>query len=257
MGLWDYIEEKVDESADMLMPGRREAREKASESDYSGDVSAAIGSAQDDPSLSMFSDQDIRAAAKTELGETVKGGRGDYNQDLEAQLRKRYGLEGNKLFEYASRLSETAEGRRKTEGQVRAERALEILTGAQRGRAKSQAGFDTATALRQGSRAAQHSEAVGEEQIGAAAQLAQQQAGATLEQLLIAGEQRAQDKSFAMAQLQQQREAAEGDMWGNVLGGILGAVGGIVGGLTGGPAGAAAGASAGQAIGQGAGRWAA
>ena len=169
--------------------------------------------------------------------------------------RKAAGLEGDRLFEYASRLAETAEGQRKTEGQVRAERALEILTGAQRGRAKSQAGFDTATALRQGSRAAQHSEAVGEEQIGAAAELAQEQAGASLEQLLIAGEQRAEDKAFAMAQLQQQRESAEEGLWGNVLGGILGAVGGIVGGLTGGPAGAAAGATGGQAIGQGAGRW--
>jgi len=202
----------------------------------------------------IFSDQDIGGAAKRAYAESQEG-RGMFRtEDIEAQLRSQYGLEGDKLFEYASRLSETAEGRRKTEGQVRAERALEILTGAQRGRAKSQAGFDTATALRQGSRAAQHSEAVGEEQIGAAAELAQQQAGATLEQLLIAGEQRAEDKKFAMAQIQMQREAAEGDMWGNVLGGIL-AVAGTIVGAPGGPVGMAAGAQGGQAIGQGIGRW--
>ena len=32
MGLWDYIEEKVDESADMLMPGRKGAREEEDKS---------------------------------------------------------------------------------------------------------------------------------------------------------------------------------------------------------------------------------
>ena len=254
MGLWDYIEEKVDESADMLMPGRKGAREEEDKSNYGGDVSSAIGRAQNDPSLGMFSDQDIRAAANAELGDTVKGGRGNYNQDLEAQLRKSYGLEGRRLFEYATRLSGVAEGREKTQGQIRSERALEILTGAQRGRAKSQAGFDTATALRQGSRAAQQSEAVGEEQIGAAAQLAQEQAGASLEQLLIAGEQRSEDKAFAMAQIQQQADAAEDAMFGNVLSGILGAIGGIAGSF-GGPGGAAAGAAAGSALGQGLGRW--
>ena len=121
--------------------------------------------------------------------------------------------------------------------------------------AASKTGFDVAQSLQTGERAAQRSEAEGEAQIGAAAELAQQQAGASLEQLLIAGEQRAEDKAFAMAQLQQQRESAEEGMWGNVLGGILGAVGGIVGGIVGGPAGAAAGATGGQAIGQGAGRW--
>ena len=170
--------------------------------------------------------------------------------------RERSGLGGDKLFEYASRLAETAEGKRKTEGQVRAERALEILTGAQRGVAASNTGFDAAQSLRTGERAAQRSEAEGEAQIGAAAQLAQEQAGASLEQLLIAGEQRAEDKAFAMAQIQQQAEAAEGAMFGNVLSGILGAIGGIGGGLVGGPAGAAAGASGMSALGQGLGRWA-
>tara|TARA_R100000234_G_scaffold51765_1_gene31000 strand:+ start:91 stop:834 length:744 start_codon:yes stop_codon:yes gene_type:complete len=203
----------------------------------------------------MFSEGDIAGATKRAYADSLDGGGMFRTEDIEAQLRSQYGLEGDKLFDYATRLSDVAQGRTKTAGQVRAERALEILTGAQRGRARSQTGFDTATALRQGARAAQQAEATGEEQIGAAAELAQQQASADLEQLLIAGEQRAQDKSFAMAQLQQQQQAAEGAMFGNVLSGILGAVGAIAGGSLGGPAGAAAGAQGGSALGQGIGRW--
>ncbi len=169
--------------------------------------------------------------------------------------RERAGLEGDKLFEYASRLAETAEGKRKTEGQIRAERALQILTGAQRGMAASSTGFDAAQSLRAGERAAQRSEAEGEAQISAAAELARQQAGASLEQLLIAGEQRAEDKAFAMAQIQQQAEATEGSMFANVLEGIFSAIGGIAGGTIGGPEGAVAGAKGAGALGQGIGRW--
>ena len=217
----------------------------------------SAGFAQDELGEGIFGGEDIsrasRAAYEKYLDDRGTGGFGV--RDVEDQLRTQYGLEGDKLFDYATRLSDVAEGREKTQGQIRSERALEILTGAQRGMARSQAGFDTATALRQGSRAAQQSEAVGEEQIGAAAQLAQEQAGASLEQLLIAGEQRAEDKAFAMAQIQQQADAAESAMFGNVLGGILGAIGGIAGSF-GGPGGAAAGAAAGQALGQGLGRWA-
>jgi len=206
-----------------------------------------LGYSEDDPSFAR--EQDI----KDESGETI--GSLDFGPGFqENTLRERFGLEGDKLFDYASRVADTAAGKRKTEGQVRAERALQILTGAQRGVAASKTGFDTAQSLRAGERAAQRSEAEGEAQIGAAAQLAQQQAGASLEQLLIAGEQRAEDKKFAMAQIQMQREAAEGDMWGNVLGGIL-AVAGTIVGAPGGPAGMAAGAAGGQAFGQGAGRW--
>jgi len=203
----------------------------------------------------MFSSDDIRGATKRAYADSKDSGGMFRTEDIEGQLRSQYGLEGDKLFDYATRLSDVAEGKAKTAGQVKAERALEILTGAQRGMARSQGGFDTATALRQGARAAQQAEVAGEEQIGAAAQLAQEQAGASLEQLLIAGEQRAEDKAFAMAQIQQQADAAEGAMFGNVLGGILGAIGGIAGSF-GGPGGAAAGAAAGQALGQGFGRWA-
>ena len=237
----------------------KETKQKAYEKKNRDEESfrSGAGCAQDELSEGVFGGEDIgkasRAAYEKYLDDRGTGGFGVRN--VEDQLRTQYGLEGDKLFEYATRLSDVAEGREKPEGQIRSERALEILTGAQRGRARSQAGFDTATALRQGSRAAQQSEAVGEEQIGAAAQLAQEQAGASLEQLLLAGEQRAEDKAFAMAQIQQQADAAEGAMFGNVLSGILGAIGGIAGSF-GGPGGAAAGAAAGQALGQGLGRWA-
>ena len=197
-----------------------------------------------------ITDSDGNVIGGLSMGEDIASSR-EYQ---EATRRKKYGLEGDKLFDYASRVADTAAGKRKTEGQVRAERALQILTGAQRGVAASKTGFDTAQSLRAGERAAQRSEAEGEAQIGAAAELAQQQYGASLEQLLIAGEQRAEDKAFAMAQIQQQAEAAEDAMFGNVLGGILAAVGTIVG-APGGPAGMAAGAQGGQAIGQGIGRW--
>ena len=197
-----------------------------------------------------ITDSDGNVIGGLSMGEDIASSR-EYQ---EATRRKKYGLEGDKLFDYASRVADTAAGKRKTEGQVRAERALQILTGAQRGVAASKTGFDTAQSLRAGERAAQRSEAEGEAQIGAAAELAQQQYGASLEQRLIAGEQRAEDKAFAMAQIQQQAEAAEDAMFGNVLGGILAAVGTIVG-APGGPAGMAAGAQGGQAIGQGIGRW--
>ena len=197
-----------------------------------------------------ITDSDGNVIGGLSMGEDIASSR-EYQ---EATRRKKYGLEGDKLFDYASRVADPAAGKRNTEGQVRAERALQILTGAQRGVAASKTGFDTAQSLRAGERAAQRSEAEGEAQIGAAAELAQQQYGASLEQLLIAGEQRAEDKAFAMAQIQQQAEAAEDAMFGNVLGGSLAAVGTIVG-APGGPAGMAAGATGGQALGQGIGRW--
>mgnify|MGYP003140773717 CR=1 FL=1 len=72
------------------------------------------------------------------------------------------------------------------------------------------------------------------------------EAGAQLEQLLIQGQQRAEDRAFAMQQLAFQQEQASGSLWSNVLGGILGAVGGTIGFFAGGPAGAAAGATIGS-----------
>ena len=209
-----------------------------------------LGYSEDDPSFRR--DQDI----KDDSGKTI--GSLDFGPGFqENTLRERYGLEGDKLFDYSSRLADTAAGKRKTQGQIDAERALQILTGAQRGMAASSTGFDVAQSLQQGERAAQRAELEGEAQIGAAAKLAQQQAGASLEQLLIAGEQRAADKAMAMAQIQQQVDAAESSMFGNVLSGIFGAVGAIAGGALGGPTGAAAGGAAGRAFGGAVGRFSA
>ena len=97
----------------------------------------------------MFSSDDILGATKRAYADSKDSGGMFRTEDIEAQLRSQYGLEGDKLFDYATRLSDVAEGKAKTAGQIKAERALEILAGAQRGMARSQGGFDTATALRQ------------------------------------------------------------------------------------------------------------
>ena len=58
---------------------------------------------------------------------------------------------------------------------------------------------------------------------------AQRNAKSSLEKLLIAGEQRAEDKALAMENIAWQQEQANKSMWSNVLSGILGAVGAGVG----------------------------
>lgn len=162
--------------------------------------------------------------------------------------RREFGLEGDKIFGYASRLADIAEGKRKTAGQLEVERQLKILSGAQRGVGAAQArgSFDAADLLRAASGAAQASEVSGESAIADAARQARLEAGAQLEQLLIQGQQRAEDRAFAMQQLAFQQEQASGALFSNILGGILGAIGGVVGFAAGGPAGAAAGATIGS-----------
>ena len=176
---------------------------------------------------------------------------GNYAQEM--ARRREYGLGGDKIFNYASRLADTAEGRRKTAGQIEAERQLKILSGAQRGFGAAQArgSFEAADLLRAASGAAQASETEGESAIADASRQARLEAGSQLEQLLIQGQQRAEDRAFAMQQLAFQQEQASGSLWSNVLGGILGAVGGTIGFFAGGgPAGAAAGASIGSSGGK-------
>lgn len=173
----------------------------------------------------------------------------------ERTFREKYGLTGDRLYDYATKLSEIAEGRRKTEGQIEAEKQLEILSKAQRGRAMGLGGFDTAELLQRAGRSAQQAELGGESAISQAARQARLAAEDQLEQLLIAGEQRAEDRAFAMQQLAFQEEQASGSLWSNVLGGVLGAVGAVVGAAVGGPAGAVAGGAAGSAMGSGTGRY--
>ncbi len=179
----------------------------------------------------------------------------DIEEAKKAAARREMGLTGERVFDYAERLKDIAEGRRKTEGQIEAEKQLEILSKAQRGRAMGLGGFDTAELLQRAGRSAQQAELGGESAIAQAAKQAQLAAEDQLEQLLIAGEQRAEDRAFAMQQLAFQEEQASGSLWSNVLGGVLGAVGAVVGAAVGGPAGAVAGGAAGSAVGSGTGRY--
>ena len=206
-----------------------------------------------------YGDDGFLEGGRDQLGYTF----GEYESDMEkinrlskeAAARREMGLSGERVFEYAERLKDIAEGRRKTEGQIEAEKQLEILSKAQRGRAMGLGGFDTAELLQRAGRSAQQAELGGESAISQAARQARLAAEDQLEQLLIAGEQRAEDRAFAMQQLAFQEEQASGSLWSNVLGGVLGAVGAVVGAAVGGPAGAVAGGAAGSAMGSGTGRY--
>ena len=58
---------------------------------------------------------------------------------------------------------------------------------------------------------------------------AQRSAKANLEELLITGQQQAENKALAMENIAWQREQADKSMWSNVLGGIFAAIGTGVG----------------------------
>lgn len=206
------------------------------------------GEESDDPRYVRLDPSDFGGLTSEQQSELIR----KYGQD--AGRVARAGLEGERLFEHASKLARIGAGEEKTEAQVRSERALEILTGAQRG-ASAKTGFDVAESLRAGERAAQRSEVVGEAKIAEGAEFSRQAAREQLEGILIQGEQRAADKAFAMQQLAFQKEQAEDAMWGNVLAGILGATGAIIGGAFGNAPGAIAGGAAGGALGQSAGEW--
>jgi hypothetical protein len=175
----------------------------------------------------------------------------------EARKRREAGLTSDRMLAYAEKLYDISEGRRKTEGQIEAEKELEVLSKAQRGRAMGYGGFNTAELLQRAGRSAQQVELGGESAIEAAAKQARMAAKDQLEQLLIAGEQRAEDRAFAMQQLAFQEEQARGSLWSNVLGGVLGALGAVIGAVaTGGAAGAVVGGAIGSSMGKGAGRYA-
>ena len=162
--------------------------------------------------------------------------------------RREAGLSGEKMFAQAEKLKDIAEGRRKTEGQIEAERELEILAKGQRGLAMSYGGFDIADVLQRAGRAAQEAELAGETAIATSARRAARAARDQLDDLMIAGEQRAEDRAFALQRLAFQESQVSGSIWSNVLGGVLGAIGAVVGSFSG-PAGAIVGASVGKAIG--------
>ena len=170
-----------------------------------------------------------------------------------ARKRRDYGLENDLMFEYANKLSDTAEGKRKTTGQISAEKELALLASAQRGlgRTRGRGSFDAAEALRLGGLAAQGVESEGGALIASAARQAQDAAGAQLEQLLISGQERAADKAMNMEMLKMQQEQASSSLWSSVLSGVLGAVGAVGGSFIGQPvAGGMLGAAAGKGFGE-------
>ena len=116
-------------------------------------------------------------------------------------------------------------------------------------------GFDAAEVMQRAGRSAQEIEIGGETAISKSARQAELAAADQLEQLLISSQQRAEDRAFAMQQLEFQQGQASGSLWSNVLGGVLGAIGSVVGAVAGGPAGAIVGGKAGSAIGSGTGRY--
>ena len=170
--------------------------------------------------------------------------------------REKSGLTGDRIFDYAQSLKDIKEGK-KTEGQLEAEKQLAVLARAQRGRAMGLGGFDSAELMQRAGRSAQQAELTGETAIEQAAVQARSQASSALEQLLIAGEQRAEDRAFAMQQIQFQEEQARGSLFSNVLSGVLGAVGAVVGSVIpgGGVVGAMVGGSIGSSLGGSTGRY--
>ena len=179
------------------------------------------------------------------------------SESARQQMREKYGLTGDKLFAEAEKLADIASGRRKTEGEIDAEKRLAALAQGQRGRAMSYGGFDAAEILQRAGRSAQEGELGGEAAIAQASKQAKGSAKDQLEQLLISGEQRAEDKELGMMSMMAMADQASEQLWSNVLGGVFGGIGAIVGATV--PGGDAAlskvGASVGQSFGGGTGRY--
>lgn len=248
MALTDYFdieEEDVEPTTEELEAGFKEHTGETWEERYGGGGDRLGGGS-------------IAAQQEAELGASRELAR---REALLRQGREKYGLTGDKLYEYAEKLAGIAGGE-KTEGQIAAEKKLKLLSQAQRGSARSYGGFDAARVLERAAKGAQRTELTGEAAIDAAAIKARQAAKGDLEQLMIAGQQRAEDRAFAMEQLRFQEEQASSSLWSNVLGGILAAIGtGIAAVATGGSslavqgAAMAAGGAAAGAGGSAVGRW--
>ena len=226
--------------AEVTDEDRESAREKAEElyTDEEGRHSGPLGGA--------LREQELQADTARHLAARE-----------DARRRRGVGLEDDRLFEHAEELYDISTGKRKSKGQIRAEEALQILTGAQRGVARGGTGFGAAARLRGGERGAQRSEVVGGAKIAESAELQRDVSKAQLDELLIQGKQRAENKALQMANLKFQQEQAEGNLFSDILGGIFGAIGGVVGFIGSGfnPAGAIVGAGVGSAVGEGAGDW--
>ena len=227
--------------AEVTDEDRESAREKAEELYTDEERDAHSG-----PLAGGFRETELRQDAERHLAARE-----------DARRRRGVGLEDDRLFGHAEELYDISTGKKKSKGQVRAEEALQILTGAQRGVARGGTGFGAAARLRGGERSAQRAEVVGGAKIAEAAEIQRDASKAQLEDLLIQGKQRAENKALQMANLKLQQEQAEGSIFSDILGGIFGAIGGVVGFIGSGfnPVGAAAGASVGGSVGKGAGQW--
>lgn len=230
------------------------------------ELEGLLGTLSDNPnSGDRRAASDVVMDARDEAGELESGTLNwadandqDFSDELDkgtvSRRRRDYGLEGDEAFAFAERLYGIGEGDIKTAGQISAEKELAVLAKAQRGKALGYGGFDAASLLQRSSQSAQQTALTGESAIDQAARQAQQGAKDQLEQLLISGEQRAENKAFALQQLSFQQEQASSSLWSNVLGGVLGAIGAVVGSFAG-PGGSIAGATAGRAMGSGAGKY--
>ena len=227
--------------AEITDEDRASAREKAEELYTDEEYDAHSG-----PLRGAFREEELQADAARHL-----------RSREDARRRRGVGLEDDRLFEHAEELYDISTGKKKAKGQVRAEEALQILTGAQRGVARGGTGFGAAARLRGGERSAQRAEVVGGAKIAEAAEIQRETSKAQLDDLLIQGKQRAENKALQMANLKFQQEQAEGSIFSDILGGIFGAIGGVVGFIGSGfnPAGAIVGAGVGSAVGEGAGDW--
>ena len=229
------------------------------------ELEGLLGTLSDNPnSEDRRQASDVVMDARDEAGELESGTLNwadandqDFSDELDkdtiARRRRDYGLEGDEAFAFANRLYGIGEGD-KTQGQIDSEKELAVLAQAQRGRALGYGGFDASAVLQRAGSSAQQTALTGEAAISKSARQAQLAAKDQLEQLLISGEQRAENKAFALQQLAFQQEQASGSLWSNVLGGVLGAIGAVVGSFAG-PGGSIAGATAGKALGSGTGRY--
>tara|TARA_R100001163_G_C5067096_1_gene205979 strand:+ start:4588 stop:5382 length:795 start_codon:yes stop_codon:yes gene_type:complete len=211
-----------------------------------------------DEYLDQLGGFDPNFSAGERMREAQKFYESGQSQSARERMLERVGLrEGTKLYEHAEKLADIAAGKRKTAGEIEAERELAILARAQRGQAMGYGGFNAAEIMQRAGRSAQEIEVGGESAIAQTARKARRAAKDQLEELLIAGEQRAEDRAFNMQQLAFQQDQARGSLWSNVLGGVLGAIGSVVGIVaTGGnPAGGVLGGTIGSSMGKGTGQY--
>ena len=204
--------------------------------------------------------QDEGGTASTFYSDLDEYRQAAYQRSLEARegarQRKEAGLEDPGLFEIATELSGIARGEIESGDRRRTREAIETLAASQRGRAQSTTGLRSAARLRGGETAAQAVQAIGGAKLSEATEIEREAAQRQLDDLLIQGRLRAENKKLRMQEIAYQREQASKGFWGDVLSGVLGAIGGAVGFVATGfnPAGAVAGATILGGTGKAAGR---